>query len=633
MLNFSLSELVGIVPFAGGSFGFVRCSLGPFWGFMVACVEMVVYMMYSLRTIQKVAQLVTTIAVTPQNYEPMWTLCAFISVGVFHMRGGNWFWATMIGCTIFTFLVLAIFMIGSFTFVDFNKYALDGGANDGFIDKVGNVYMENCYFPMCFFMGICALPLTSQRVKDAQVNVPKAIMSSMTVMSIMAIIVLFCVASQAPAIGPVLQDMHFVLGHGLSLVFGMPERYTAVLLMIPTYASATGFMFACKHQLSSMAESGLVSSVFKKRVGPNKVPVRALLFCICLQFAVYLVVNHFNYTGVFLLCCSSACLMYIGILAAFITFKYKFEGMQRQYVSPVGVPGAVLGICVFGYILIGTVFFQNGNMPGPVTFLSYLALMVIYYFSYVQYVQFFSREEQDRFMKAYILNANKKRKGSKWIKMMTSMFLATGLDKIFLRSTGRKNGPSTMTKGSKSRAEDPEMQTGISLKTNKVVDVAMCGAVDTVSTRKTKNSTSTKTSTKATGALTWSGKPFNSDCESRKAFQLLNAAAEDEEDADTIQGSVDGDSSEDVLEVQLREAFPEHFVLPSSPASAGSVDAQEDARVASTVPAGLLVDLQRHHVQPLSQDPCVTEMDLETGTGHKEHDTVAARPAETTLTV
>ncbi|RYY82760.1 amino acid permease, partial [archaeon] len=38
-LTFSLAEMTSILPFAGGSYGYVRCALGPFIGFVVGCCE------------------------------------------------------------------------------------------------------------------------------------------------------------------------------------------------------------------------------------------------------------------------------------------------------------------------------------------------------------------------------------------------------------------------------------------------------------------------------------------------------------------------------------------------------------------------------------------------------------------
>lgn len=245
------------------------------------------------------------------------------------------------------------------------------------------------------------------------------------------------------------------------------------------------------------------------------------------------------------------------------------------------------------------------------------------------------------------------------------MFASTGLDKLFLRSTTRKTkGRTTMSRGSKSRNADeisishpvltaPSVSSptiaapSVSLKKNKVgiltVDVAVHGnllsaSVETVCTPTmagSRSSTSLKKTNLATGALTWSGKIFGSDGESRKAFQLFHATTEsNDEDDETIQGSVDGDGlgSDDDLGEQLIAAFPEHFVLPSAGACAASVDTQHECATADRS-EDLLRNLQLLQSQP-QLSPSLNEPDLEMGlpvvSGSNDKEDACPRAAETT---
>lgn len=238
---------------------------------------------------------------------------------------------------------------------------------------------------------------------------------------------------------------------------------------------------------------------------------------------------------------------------------------------------------------------------------------------------------------------------------MNLMFVSTGLDRLFLRSTARKaKGGATMSKASKSRSGDEPSAShpavvspsAVSLKNNKVgiltVDVAVYGdlcsaSVDTVCTPTvTDSGTSRKANTAAkTGPLTWSGKKFSSEGESRKAFQMLHATAEsNDEENDTIQGSVDGDGlgSDDVLGEQLKQAFPEHFVLPSE--GIASVDTQDEY---GTVGRSLVLMRNFQQLQPRSQSQLPSssnETDVEMGllgvSGSNAKEDAQARPAETT---
>jgi ethanolamine permease len=606
MLDMSLSEMVGVVPFAGGSFGYVRCSLGPTAGYLAACAEMCVYGFYTIRTIQKIAKMVTFVALTDPALEKLWAFVAYMAVLIFHLRGGGWFWNTMIGCTFFTLALLAVFFVGSWLHVDYYKYALGHNngnvhTNNGFIGGP-ETFMENMYYPAWFYIGVCALPLAGARVKNESVAIPKAIMAAMTTMSMLSILVLFTVACQNPGITQAfLNQTNFVLEHGFKDSLHIPERYIPCLLLVPTYASATGFMFACKHQLSAMAESGMMPAIFKKRFGPNNIPVLAVTFCTVIQYAVFLVIDHFEGADIemtFRFTLIAACFMYMGVMIAFIAFRTKFGNMQRQFVSPVGIPGAVLGICIFFFVLVSLVGYQHDNHAAPLAFMTFLIIMMIYYFAYVQYTQFFSKEEQDKFMKAYILNANKRKKNSRWVKFMNALLgfidkMLCGIpSKISSKRSGSKDktskqhgGVTTAAAGHATTAHSKDNNENQNKKSVLPTIVPSIKVVPTVSSPPTttandeaapkkKRTGSLLRSSFASGAAAvgWSGKHME-DHQSRKAFAILNDMphgddtddGEEDHDGNTFSTEQEGGVDQDEIAAakvaeRLIEKLPEHFV-------------------------------------------------------------------------
>lgn len=241
-------------------------------------------------------------------------------------------------------------------------------------------------------------------------------------------------------------------------------------------------------------------------------------------------------------------------------------------------------------------------------------------------------------MKAYILNANKRRKTSRWVKAVSAFFMSTGLDKLFLRTSSRSSslpgrnssvlsvgGAASLASGvlthlpnhndEEERRPEQEEREGFAtgtvsnkfvLRSNKV-DVAMVDAVETKTTLlrasalasgkntrlslSQRNSNSKKSSKKALdssggcGGLTWSGKHFSSEGDSRRAFQLLNhRSLRDDLHEDASEEHVDEESGEagDEGEAEmpggllvgymnhlLINTFPAHFVpVASSPSSA-----------------------------------------------------------------
>lgn len=83
-----------------------------------------------------------------------------------------------------------------------------------------------------------------------------------------------------------------------------------------------------------------------------------------------------------------------------------------------GIFGAMLGILIFSYLLVGLVIFHQSLGGGvdcsevSIVFLIYILSMLAYYWFYVQDHQYFSDEEQSKFMKVYIMKANQARKNN-----------------------------------------------------------------------------------------------------------------------------------------------------------------------------------------------------------------------------
>lgn len=121
-------------------------------------------------------------------------------------------------------------------------------------------------------------------------------------MCCISVTIFFLVACQYPGVGPILNKTQYVLQWGLNEYgLGMPNRWIPLLLLMPTYTSATGFMFAAKHQY----ESGMTFAFFKVRWSENNIPIYSVLFVTLLQYVLFLIINKFqdDDSGTFRLCC------------------------------------------------------------------------------------------------------------------------------------------------------------------------------------------------------------------------------------------------------------------------------------------------------------------------------------------
>ena len=197
----------------------------------------------------------------------------------------------------------------------------------------------------------------------------------------------------------------FPLTYGYETIYNVSYR-TATLLMVPTlFSSAMGFAFASGRQMDSMARSGLLPKFLTGTCLEHKSPIAGIAASILIGFICLLLRWFFDPTSAVLsnLCIVGACLTYIGMLASYILFRHKYSSMVRTFTSPVGIVGAAYAITYFAIVLL-SMLFVTLDASTLITFAVYVVCIVVYYFAVVEPRQFFSDEEQENFLKVYVLN-------------------------------------------------------------------------------------------------------------------------------------------------------------------------------------------------------------------------------------
>jgi amino acid transporter len=177
-----------------------------------------------------------------------------------------------------------------------------------------------------------------------------------------------------------------------------------LLSLFVIMGSTLGYFYSCGHQMHAMAMSGLLPQFLCHRFGPNRQPVTCFVISAVLQCAacvwLYYDVKQFSTTR---MTCISVSFVYLAMFASYMVFATRFSNMQREFTSPLGMFGAVVGIVLALGLWIGTMFFQE-NYDAMSIYLVFIGINVVWYFAYVQFHQFFSEEEQTKFFRAYVTN-------------------------------------------------------------------------------------------------------------------------------------------------------------------------------------------------------------------------------------
>lgn len=101
-LTFCIAEMASILPFAGGTYGYVRCSLGPTLGFMVGFAEAIEYILYNGACVVMVGKLLRDMFYTSNTYLPLLWLMFYVVALPIQIMGGPFTWRTAMGLGVVT---------------------------------------------------------------------------------------------------------------------------------------------------------------------------------------------------------------------------------------------------------------------------------------------------------------------------------------------------------------------------------------------------------------------------------------------------------------------------------------------------------------------------------------------------
>jgi ethanolamine permease len=438
------AEMVGIVPFSGGSYGYARCTLSPLVGFMVGICDLLqsVYFTAFFVDVVAVALAIATTSDHSQDYMPwlpMWYIVVYAIILSITIFGGRSFWS-MMGCfTTVTVVCLVFYGLMSIGQLDFGRFV--SSMQYPMFKGTGHQFFAEMMMPTVCFVGIDLLTLFSDETIDAKTTLPKAILTTIAITCVTTWWITISIVAQAPGVTADLVDaagsgaypMHF----GFENVFHCSSSVGHYIMAPLTLSSALGFLFASGRQMRSMSLSHLLphflqddaasfwynyldcstglqpvsrsegsSATSTNRIlKMGKTPTVALIVSsLAGLLGLLLVWGLSGHSSIlYQLSMIGAYCVYLSIFSCYLAFQYRYSSMKRTFTNPLGVVSAVIGILYFGLGLI-SLLFVRGDFAGILVFLPTLLVFVVYYYFVAQHKQFFSEEEQEMFLKAYIVN-------------------------------------------------------------------------------------------------------------------------------------------------------------------------------------------------------------------------------------
>lgn len=158
VLVLCLAEMTSALPFSGGCYGFVRVAVGPLWGFVVACCEVMQNLLYVTASVIPFGEMMSIAFDVDERYDPLWWLFFFVTACAIHIYGRKLFWRINLVMGLGSLLLILVFVFGSIHFEDFNENASPRSDRRHF-SSYG--FFKNMPFSTWFYIGVEMLPIAA----------------------------------------------------------------------------------------------------------------------------------------------------------------------------------------------------------------------------------------------------------------------------------------------------------------------------------------------------------------------------------------------------------------------------------------------------------------------------------------
>jgi ethanolamine permease len=403
------AEITGALPFAGGSYGLARCTLGFYPAFMVGCCEALEYIAYVSASTLSFVALITDAAPSLEPLSPLLWALFYVSALCIQIKGGRTFWVFNLGIGITSLVIAVVYCLGALAFVDFSQYGADPAFE--FVDGFSG-FMKALPLAAWFFVGVEALSLSSDQVDQPKKIVPVAQVSCVATLVATGLAVFFVTVSLPPGVAALPEEL-VPFNRGFTRVFGIPHHAATVLSLPATYATAFGFMWCYGKLIVAMATSRLLPRLLARTTKENETPYGALVAGSAVSYALCVVSYFVPDVGknLFSICIMSAFASYTGQCVGYISLKRNYRNIKSsEFQSPFGTFGAVYSMLVWLVCIVAVVGFQGHGGVEIIVFATTVALLTMFYFGYARKRQTFSAAENRVMLVAHVTKFNVKKK-------------------------------------------------------------------------------------------------------------------------------------------------------------------------------------------------------------------------------
>ena len=350
-LCFSIAEMSPALPHTGGAYSFARSAMGPWGAYITGLAEAMEFVLTPAVIVVGVGDYLGAIFETSPEAAPAWWLVCYAAFIGLNVAGAKTSFRFTVAITLLALAILAVFWIGAFAHIDFERFALDIEPQAGesrWLPMGWHGVLAALPFAVWFYLAIEELPLAAEEAHDPKRDMPRGILWALGTLVACAFLTLFLSSAIAPgahALGtsgePLFLGFRTIFGDGIG------TKLLAGAAVAGLVASFHSIVFAYGRQLYSLSRAGYFPRWLSVTHRERKTPHRALLVGGAIGYGVALVIHTLpsdHPVGAVLLNMAvfGAVISYGLQMTSFVLLRVRFPGLERPYRSPLGVPGAIL---------------------------------------------------------------------------------------------------------------------------------------------------------------------------------------------------------------------------------------------------------------------------------------------------
>lgn len=385
-LVFSIAELSAALPDAGGFYNFTRAAFGRDRAFLNGLTDTIEYVTTPAVIVAGIAGYMK--ALFPGTADWIWWVAFYALFVTINVLGAALTFRVSMLITALAAAVLLVFYgaalsTGAFQWPLVFNVAPSSGNTETLPHGWFGVFAAMPY-AVWFYLAIEQLPLSAEEAYDVERDMPRALrwgMATLLFFSLGTLILNSGVGPGAAGIG----ESAAPLEAGFRAVFS--TKVTAWVLsgvsLTGLIASFHAIIYAYGRLLFALSRARFLPSPLAK-IGARRTPhvaliaggAAGLLLCfLAQQYAASVGAALLN-MAVF-----GALLSYILVLLSYLKLKRSRPDLARPYCSPLGAPGAALGVALAVVCLAATYAIPSFR-PGVLGTVVFILLMLAYYFLY-----------------------------------------------------------------------------------------------------------------------------------------------------------------------------------------------------------------------------------------------------------